>query len=67
MHMQQNFGPLNIYYVTYNRSVEGYSMKIAAGYFIHSFIYFAFCKSIQGLKQPKGYRTCHIANIIHIE
>ena len=34
---------------------------------IHSFIYFAFCNSIQGLKQPKGYRTCHIANNIHIE
>jgi len=33
----------------------------------HSFIYFAFCKSIQGFKQPKGYRTCHIANNIHIE
>ena len=30
--------------------------------FIHSFIYFAFCKSIQGHKQPKGYRTCHTAN-----
>jgi len=35
--------------------------------FIHSFIHFAFCKSIQGPKQPKGYRTCHIANNIHIE
>ena len=30
--------------------------------FIHSFIYFAFCKSVQGHKQPTGYRTCHTAN-----
>ena len=30
--------------------------------FIHSFIYFAFCKSIQGHKEPKGYRTCHTSN-----
>ena len=28
--------------------------------FIHSFIHlFAFCKSIQGLRQPIGYRICH--------
>lgn len=32
MHMQKNFGSLKIYYVTYNRSVVGYSVKIAAGY-----------------------------------
>ena len=34
---------------------------------IHSFIYFSFCKSIQGSKQPKGYRTCHFVNNIHIK
>ena len=34
--------------------------------FIHSFIYFAFCKSIQGHKQPKGYRTCHTTNATNI-
>jgi hypothetical protein len=30
----------------------------------HSFIYFPFCQSIQGHRQPKGYRTCHIINAI---
>jgi len=25
---------------------------------IHSFIYFSFCQSIQGHRQPTGYRTC---------
>ena len=34
--------------------------------FIHSFIYFAFCKSVQGHKQAKGYRTCPITNTINI-
>jgi len=33
-------------------------------YFIHSFIYFSFCQSIQGHRQPIGYRTCHTANAI---
>ena len=33
--------------------------------FIHSFIYFAFCKSVQGHKQPRGYRTCPITNTIN--
>ena len=33
---------------------------------IHSFIYFAFCKSVQGHKQPRGYRTCPITNTINI-
>jgi hypothetical protein len=32
--------------------------------FVHSFIYFAFRQSIQVHKQPKGYRTFHIANAI---
>jgi len=26
---------------------------------------FAFCKSIQGLRQPIGYRICHIANNVY--
>jgi hypothetical protein len=32
--------------------------------FIRSFIYYSFLQSIQGHKEPKGYRTCRTANAI---
>jgi len=33
-------------------------------FILHSFIYFSFHQSIQGHRQPIGYRTCHTVNAI---
>jgi len=43
---------------------EGWMWLFFIHSFIHSFIYFSFRQSIQGHRQPTGYRTCHTANAI---